>query len=931
MTQSPTAPKWSQSVNKALLWASGCAALNGDRRPVTSDDLFVGLLLAHPDKKGDVWQFLAHFGLTARDVLPDDRRVLDEKALHSAAAAARGPDVGDWSPDVSRIMDDAGRRATGMVQVLHVLASLLSQPQSQWPDRLQPGLTRFGISATALVVEFSDIAPSLDSVDPEDLGADSIDLSSATTAGEQIGQWLARRFPRRPATMASFSNDAPDPGSDFIGVSPEADAFAYLIASKALVPPLAIGLFGTWGSGKSFLMAKIRQRVSQLTTLATDDSGAQEIWSKVAPIDFNAWQYVETDLWAALLSRIFDELTPAARAKLTELGRRRLEQQATEDANLLGRLRAETAIADLLVKEKRQAAELQTAADRVTSARQQAAALGPAVVRTALEGRARTTATGILVKEIATQLGPDVAEAVEAAHQLKVATDVPVWKQREYWDWRRTIWVLLATLLVPAIVVVFDLCSIEFPTAVIAVLGAGAAALVPVLRATTAFLEDQRKAADKAEQKVTDELSNLIRVAEEARTAKETDVDATRKKIEVERERARRAQSRRADLDDMAARLTPGTVYKDYLSARIASDDYRKRLGIVSTISDDLRTLSSLVAEYNGSDEAQGPDGPPNRIVLYIDDLDRCPPPRVVEVLEAVHLLLAFPLFVVVVAVDTRWLTEALTSALPLLKNEPPSDLKKEPPPNGGAPTPTDYLEKIFQLPFWVDSLDEHGRHRMLRGLLLPTVAAPGGAGIEQPGKTLTASSSELDAAATMLAVHGPWLDRDAQQFTITPAELAFIETLSPLLAGTPRQVKRFVNICKLLLAMSPPLGGGARLATERTAACFVAAVHQSMPAFATELVDAAATRPDATLESTLADLTDLTVHQADRQRVQDWLSQQPDPDPPDSPFGSAAAAMLVKRWDVIRRLRFAEDESNEPRLRTSTRTTAPPDQAPSV
>jgi hypothetical protein len=41
-----------------------------------------------------------------------------------------------------------------------------------------------------------------------------------------------------------------------------------------------------------------------------------------------------------------------------------------------------------------------------------------------------------------------------------------------------------------------------------------------------------------------------------------------------------------------------------------------------------------------------------SRIVLYIDDLDRCPEKLVVEVLRAVHLLLAFDLFVCVVAVD---------------------------------------------------------------------------------------------------------------------------------------------------------------------------------------------------------------------------------------------------------------------------------------
>ena len=48
------------------------------------------------------------------------------------------------------------------------------------------------------------------------------------------------------------------------------------------------------------------------------------------------------------------------------------------------------------------------------------------------------------------------------------------------------------------------------------------------------------------------------------------------------------------------------------------------------------------------------------RIILYIDDLDRCPPSKVVQVLQAVHLLLSFPLFVVIVAVDARWVGSSL-------------------------------------------------------------------------------------------------------------------------------------------------------------------------------------------------------------------------------------------------------------------------------
>jgi len=39
-----------------------------------------------------------------------------------------------------------------------------------------------------------------------------------------------------------------------VGIRAEFDAFAYLLASRGLLPPLAVGLFGDWGSGKSIFM-----------------------------------------------------------------------------------------------------------------------------------------------------------------------------------------------------------------------------------------------------------------------------------------------------------------------------------------------------------------------------------------------------------------------------------------------------------------------------------------------------------------------------------------------------------------------------------------------------------------------------------------------------------------------------------------------------
>src|SRR5262245_42386878 len=97
------------------------------------------------------------------------------------------------------------------------------------------------------------------------------------------------------------------------------------------------------------------------------------------------------------------------------------------------------------------------------------------------------------------------------------------------------------------------------------------------------------------------------------------------------------------------------------------------------------------------------------RIILYIDDLDRCPEKIVVQVLQAVHLLLAFPISIVVVGVDSRWLLHSLQQH---------SIAFRENKANGSQPaeenkhwrsTPLNYLEKIFQIPFTLRPMKKLG------------------------------------------------------------------------------------------------------------------------------------------------------------------------------------------------------------------------------
>jgi hypothetical protein len=223
------------------------------------------------------------------------------------------------------------------------------------------------------------------------------------------------------------------------------------------------------------------------------------------------------------------------------------------------------------------------------------------------------------------------------------------------------------------------------------------------------------------------------------------------------------------------------------------------------------------------------------RIVLYIDDLDRCPEARVVEVLQAVHLLLAFPLFVVVVGVDSRWLLRAVQSQYErLLTSERDVARAGVPTDDAGhwASTPQNYLEKIFQIPFTLEPMGADGFGRLLGSLVKvrpppPKVvkdgqtpgAGEGSDGSPPPNEEGEAPPSGLDADWVMgesdeeedlppghedddASLNPPGLE-------VEEWELKYLSGLAPLIVS-PRMAKRFANVYRFIRAAlaGPELDG---------------------------------------------------------------------------------------------------------------------------
>jgi hypothetical protein len=894
MTQSPPGENWSPSVNRALQWAEACGSLNGSAQ-VSDTEVFLGVLLAHPDQNGEMRTLLSHFGLTGRDLLPDGYPAITVDTLRRAAATVSQVSADRWDDDVEVIVRKAGSLSGGAPQLAHLMGALLEHP-TPWRRRLETALSWSGVQIDELSTGFRDILPDLDAEAPDK--ADVLELRGGArgTAGQQIAAWLVRQFPHQPTSLATFASDAIAPQSDFVGVSAEADAFAYLVASRALVPPLAIGLFGNWGSGKSFLMAKIRRRVAQLTALASNsDAPDVSVWGSVTPIEFNAWQYVETDLWAALLHHIFEKLSPQALEQLADLDdhKKRVNKKLTEGAQVVKA--KELAVSAAVGTAATEAEAVSRAERELREKANHAEQLRDSLISQRLEARAPAVLADRVIASGASILGADVEQAVGARASFAASHASPWWQTR-FWTKTRLVLIGIAVVAVPLLALLVQYLTSSSVAAAATMLSLLGACLAGGLRALAGFAEERRLEFEEVQQQVDATLAEAVSSAEADLEAAKEKLATSEDELAESRRALEQARDAQADLHRQRDELTPGSYYETFLAGRSSSDEYRKRLTLVTTVQGDLEQLSRLSKQYNDSATGTEKDGPPNRIVLYIDDLDRCPPRRVVEVLEAVHLLLAFPLFVVVVAVDTRWLESSLSEALPALAPEEGED----------KPSPQDYVEKIFQIPFWIESIDDGARQRLLRGLLLPSVVARSAGETVGNGRSVMVGKREEELVSTMLTVSGHSLDLDARQLAFSQDELAFIETLAPLVRGTPRQVKRFVNICHLLLSMAPPLSAAGSQPTARMAACFLAAVHEASPRFAERLVQEAASADPAspcTLKAALASLGP-EEFAAERARLQAWMTAY-DATRADDAFDSTKMAVITQRWNMVRRLRF--------------------------
>src|SRR2546425_4936834 len=578
--------------------------------------------------------------------------------------------------------------------------------------------------------------------------------------------------------------------SDPLGIRRDVRTFAALLASERLEPPLSIGLFGPWGSGKTTFLKRLRREVEGLAQEAQQAVAAGHSTPyvrNVVHVDFNAWHFAESALTSSLVDTILRELRQHIQDDKVMDGKAWWQQKLDELETAQRRTEAAEAV-QRAVQSKVNEAETALTVKRAAAA--QAVTSFQAVLQRIWTATTAALQGSDVVKDsgVIEAVGDTVKSAEELRERLATLRARPARLLGDL-GWKKALGFAALVLIVPPFVAWLTSRILR---------GTEATQVLSFITASLAVIGTWARAATGAVSKVDKAIAQVAQ-AYETRIANDPDVREAQKGLDAAQASAATAaaglDAARAALACAQVEAANATLPAQILrlaSSRIDDQTYNKELTTLSLARADLEKLSRILRDQR----SVAPVAPPSvaealavdRVILYIDDLDRCKPQDVVRVLQLVHMLLAFELFVVVVAVDARWVSESLKQSYHWLadgdgvQHDGAGDGAGHPQSQMGHLSPQDYLEKIFQIAFWLEPMTVS----QAAGYLASLVGDSGDSGRPPVG---SATAPETASGAPPAEVH------------IASIELDYMRYLAAYVGTSPRRVKRFVNAYRLIKA----------------------------------------------------------------------------------------------------------------------------------
>lgn len=210
-------------------------------------------------------------------------------------------------------------------------------------------------------------------------------------------------------------------------------------------------------------------------------------------------------------------------------------------------------------------------------------------------------------------------------------------------------------------------------------------------------------------------------------------------------------------------------------------------------------TVAKNIREFNSAFRKLIEKADIERLIVLVDDLDRCLPETAIETLEAIRLFVMLPRTAFVIGADEAMIRYAVTRHFPDL---PAATTTQD--------YPRAYLEKLIQVPFRIPSMGEAETKTYLTLLAVGSLV----------GEESAQFKALLKKAEGYMST--PWLQKSIGDGEVAEAlgnaydsdvvgAVTMVDQISAVLAsgtkGNPRNVKRFLNSLTLRLAVAKARG----------------------------------------------------------------------------------------------------------------------------
>ena len=518
---------------------------------------------------------------------------------------------------------------------------------------------------------------------------------------------------------------------DLLGIMPDVDSIARLAMSRNVVPPLSLGIFGHPGSGKSFFAQLLRERIQDLSKRAEEDPNDRDNVHNIVQLQLNAWQSVGVSPWILLAEKIYNAMEkPVPGASKPEQILLRMPTARQISRQLDTELKGARAALDGASQER------QLLSNEYRGASQHRAGLETASIWPQVEekfSKQLDAAARNQIDQDGDRLGfPQLSQNPEILHGLLEQSKTIAGTADILTSIRVARRIFRTVLLIVLAIILAALCGffayyisqrVGGFTGQISTFFAGVTGVIALSGAVgvllTGITQNQASRALKGLRLHEAQLGMVIeriKAEHQSRLSQATD--------ELERIRTALAESdgsvaaaRRSEavansrlneflLQPVGPRMIEAYhKYDPALQATPAAGLSSVATSLQLVIRADMEALSMHCAGAE-SGAGEGDSRAPERVIVYIDDLDLCDPLTMTAYLQAIQQLLAFPLFAVIVLADPQ----SLAHGLHLTDIADNASSGHDAMSSDGA----EYLARLFPLHFWIKPPNMQQLSRMI-------------------------------------------------------------------------------------------------------------------------------------------------------------------------------------------------------------------------